>query len=343
MTITDDELDAQLRALARPTPGIDPAAALSLTREATDFTGKRRRCGKWLIPTGLLAAGLLAIPTTAVATRIFEAQTGEFSAETTESEAGNEWVYTGSPDYEEYLVSIAPRHLPTPAGFSWEAEAAAFTTWHQNSYVEDATLICDFENTLWQAWIAEWIKADREGDDKAREIAMDVLREAPSWPNIASSDGGGIRYAMWAFVARMNVADPGARSIAAQALAERETGYISRADRLIELQISDSPPAAELLAARGPAFHSLLAAWDHRDRQNLITEILADSSSFSTHNDTSAGSPYWDDYGRALIEIATAAGVPDPAAAVGRSRLGPNIWKGEVVWNGDLATDGDAE
>lgn len=118
MTISDDELDARLRSLARPTPGMDPAAALSLTRAAAAHSGQRKRRGVWLVPTALIAAGVLAIPTTAVAVRVFEAQTGEFSAETTESEAGNEWIATGAPDYETYLNTIVPRHLPTPAGFN---------------------------------------------------------------------------------------------------------------------------------------------------------------------------------------------------------------------------------
>lgn len=343
MALTDEELDAQLRALARPNPGIESAAALALIHKAADSAARRNRRRIWLAPTALIAAGMLAIPTAAVAERIFEAQTGEFSEETTESEAGNEWIYTGSSDYETYLLSIAPRHLPAPEWFNWEAEATVLAKWHEDGYIEDATLICDFENILWQAWIAEWVRADSAGDTDARETAMEVLREAPSWSNIASSDGGGIRYGMWAFVARMNVDDPAARRIAAQALVERETGYIARVDRLIELKITDAPSSVEQLKLRGPAFHKLYGLWDRGDRQPLIDEILDTATSFSTHQNTSAGSPYWDDYDRALLEIATAAGVKDPAAAVGHSRLGPSIWKGEPVWKDDSTAEGNVE
>ncbi|QIM18341.1 hypothetical protein G7066_06205 [Leucobacter coleopterorum] len=336
-----------MRSFARSSyPAIDSAVALALTHEAARSASHRRRRRIWLMPTALIAVSLLAIPTAAVAERIFEAQSGEFSEETTESEAGNEWIYTGSPDYESYLLSIVPKHLPAPEWLDWDAEAKVAAKWYQSyegGYIEDATLICDFENTLWQAWIAEWIMADHENDDVRREAAMAALREAPSWPNIASSDGGGIRYSMWAFVARMNVADPQARRVAAQALAERETGQIARVDQLIELDLTDALPADEQLATRGPAFHKLYEVWDHRDRQLLITEILAGIDTVSSEDDSSAGSPYWDDYDRALVNIATAAGVKDPAAAVGHSRLGPSMWKDEPVWKGEQSEGGDVK
>lgn len=120
---------------------------------------------------------------------------------------------------------------------------------------------------------------------------MAVLRGAPSWPNIASSDGGGIRYGMWAFVAAMNVSDPVARSSAAQALAQFET--YRAINPFGGEEPNDYPTEEEILTHQGPSFNALYTLWDRQDREAFISEVLAGFDTVSTQDDTSAGSPFW--------------------------------------------------
>ncbi|MFT4231282.1 MAG: hypothetical protein QM606_00680 [Leucobacter sp.] len=325
--MTDPELDARLARLAEPDPTIDPGAARDLVRFAAEPARMRHRGRKrWSIAVGALVVGALAIPTAAVAERMFAAQTGEIDdGSGTESTAGEEWIDTGAPDFEECVSSIAPRRLPTPAGFDWDAEAASVAERYsaEPALIQEGGLVADLERTLWLAWLAEWIDADRAGDDSGREAALAVMREAPTWPEIVDSDGGGIRYLMWAFLARMNTGDPAERTNAAQALLQQDAVDILAAQLELSSQQDGQIAEEALLERSSPTLRAAYALWDGVDRQPFIDEMFDRYAELiSPYGDISVGSPFWDDYDAALREIAAEAGVEDPAAAVGRGGWG---------------------
>ncbi len=323
----DGALDARLARLAAPNPTISPGTARALVDEAARPARAKRRVRKtWSIAVGALLVGALSFPAAAVAERMFAAQTGIIDdGSGTETVADEEWIATDAPDFAEYIAEVAPRGLPAPPGFDWDAEAAVIAGWYSDEagMIQTGTLVADLERTLWLAWLAEWIAADRADDEPAREAAMAVMREAPTWPEIVHSDGGGVRYLMWAFLARMNADDPAERTNAAQALLQQDAVNVVVAQQQLSSQHGERPAEEEMLVHNGPSFRAAYELWDGVDRQAFIDGIFDDFARLSDPYETiDVGSPYWDDYDRALREVAAAAGVEDPAAAVGRGGWG---------------------
>ncbi|GAA1624673.1 hypothetical protein [Leucobacter chromiireducens] len=298
----DARLDAQLQDLAGTPPQLSPRAARVLVRAAATPARTQRR-KRWAVSAGVvLAAGALILPTAAIAERLFAAQTGEF-AEPGQSEvsAGEEWIDPNTSDFASFVASVAPTELPAPDGFDWDEAArliAARYASTEPTRLADGLLGGDYERELWLAWIVEWIEADRDDDAPRRSAALDALRAAPAWPHIAAADGGGIRYVMWAFVAR--VQDPAAedRAAAAQAL----------------LQFELSSCEAEASAGRG------CEVWDRVDRQALIDGVFAEYTATLGPEPVMIDDAYWAQYDVDLRAIAARAGVADPEAAVGTRR-----------------------
>lgn len=330
MPISDYELDALLARCAEPVPGLDPAAARAAVQRAARPARHRRRTRRgWTFAAVFATAGALALPTAAVAEQYFQAQTGIIDdGYGTETQAGDEWIATEAADFGAYVSSVAPRELPTPAGFDWEAEAATVASWYSDEpgTVQRIGLVSDLERALWLGWLLEWIEADSAGDNSRREQAIAVLREAPTWPATVATDGGGIRYLKWAYVARMTYTNPEARTAAGQALLQMDVVNMISAQHhaLTGRGMGGETPAEveEILDLHGPSSRALYAVWDGVNRLYLLDEIFQEFMSMSDETNANLGSRYWDDYDLALIEVATAAGVADPEAAVGRGGWG---------------------
>lgn len=329
MSIPDDELDRRLAALADPTPLIDPAAARALVREAAAPSRRRGRKRAWMIAGALALTGALAVPTTAVAIRLFEAQTGRVGAPgMTEELAGDEWIDLGAEDLDGYIASVAPRELPVPESFDWESTIVAVAGQFERSFggenaeMQRIGIVSVYEREIWLAWLREWIEADRAGDDARRDAALAVLAEAPDWSTFVATDGGGIRFVMWSYVARIASDDPAVRHDAAQALLQQEVvdPLVWLEENPIDAMTGERIDVDEVIAGLSPTQAALRELWDGRDRTAVNDEIHAGIAEISDETDTTPGSQWWRDHERALREIAAAAGHPDPLPSV---RLDP--------------------
>ena len=334
MPITDDELDKRLRALATPDPELSPDAArlivatasetnqcagtaggIARAHKSTPLGGKRRA---WTIAGVLALIGALAIPTTAVASRYFQAETGELGQPGyTEEIPGDEWVDLGASDIADYIASVAPRELPAPQAFDWDAAVATVSQQYVRSFGGEQArgqrigIIRSFEQELWLAWLAEWLEADRAGDDSRMAAAHAQLAEIPDWPAFTETDGGGIRYVMWNYVARMGTPDAQANRDAAQALLQLEV--IDPVHNFPVDQTTGEPIDAETAMAQLTGTRAQLSRlWDGADRTATIDSVFADFAAITTEEDASPGTQWWVDHERALRDIAAAAGHPNP-------------------------------
>lgn len=284
MTITDEELDARLRALARPTPGIDPAAALALTEAAAGHAGKRRRRRNWIVPTAIVAVCTLAIPTSAIAERLFAAQTGEFGGNNGEEMFGDEWITSDAPDFAAYVATITPRELPVPPSFDWDAATSeVLARYTEPAQMQRILLRSDYEWMIWDAWIVEWLDADLVDDEARRSTAFNAMLEAPTWEGFVEGDGGGIRLSMWSSLLRYAKGDAEERTNVMQTLWQHAKGPVK----------VDGTPSPEFLKY-----------WDGVDRQGRIEESVSGWDKITeSYKVISHESPIWDEYERELTRI----------------------------------------
>ncbi|QIM16404.1 hypothetical protein G7067_08175 [Leucobacter insecticola] len=284
MTITDEELDSRLRAVTSPTPGIDQAAASIIIREAARLAGKRKRRRNWLVPTAIITAGTLAIPTAAVAERFFAAQTRTFGGNYSEEMLGDEWITNEASDFPAYVASQAPRNLPVPESFDWDAASAEIVSRYvEPSQLQRIHIESDYERLIWIAWIAEWLDADRANDEVRRTTAFEAMLGAPAWEGFTESDGGGIRMLIWVSLLRYAQGDARERTEVIQTLWQQERG---------PAKIGEAPE---------PEF---LLYWDGVDRQDLINDTLNEWEGFiEPYGVLDQESPVWEAYERELVRL----------------------------------------
>lgn len=210
MDTFESDLDTRLEAQARPTPVIDSGSVKSLIGQAELRVRRTRR--RWLALglTSVLTCGVVAVPATAIAINVFNAQSGVFNREAdgsspssavetidpgTEGSPGSEWIDMGSSDLEQYMASVAPRDLPLPTGVTWDDVLNSFfDRFSQSEYLESNNLggggvraesiVIDqmLENEARRAWLVDWFEAYESGDSERMVKAGSALGESVDWP-----------------------------------------------------------------------------------------------------------------------------------------------------------------
>ncbi|RGE19645.1 hypothetical protein [Leucobacter sp. wl10] len=206
----DSELDRRLASQARPTPMIDESTSALLVNLAEVAARGQRRRLRYLSVASLLVCGVLAVPTAAIASSVFGAQTGTFNAEEDgsapdeaqdlltpgpEGAPGAEWIDMGSSDLNGYIASVAPRDLPLPDGVTWDDVLDGFfSRFSQSEYlasnspggegVKAESVVIDtmLENEARRAWLRAWFAAYDTGDDGRMKAIGAVLERSVDWP-----------------------------------------------------------------------------------------------------------------------------------------------------------------
>ncbi len=193
----------------------DPGSGVSMPEDAgarivhAAVVASKPRAKRRLAVAGGVCAALLTIgvPAGAVASG-YLAQTGWFGSpnpgnpegtETISTESDDsEWIDFGAADYVEFAASLWPEYADLPPGYQTDEFAAAIaqrsveaTGW-EPGLRQITSIVAEFEQSARCAWRAEWLAADAAGDPARQKTAVDVLRDAASWPATVATDGGGI-------------------------------------------------------------------------------------------------------------------------------------------------------
>jgi hypothetical protein len=125
---------------------------------------------------------------------VLRAHTGVFGPAGTESD-NSEWVRMDAPDFPAALNRLVPRHLPLPAGWTWQPKTEEFIAAGRREPILKQVSGIKGEYAMYAqcAWTVEWLTARRSHDEERALAAVDVLRQVPTWPEIAAIDGGGLR------------------------------------------------------------------------------------------------------------------------------------------------------
>ena len=199
MPLTDNELDARLAVSRR---GIREAAipAEMISRTVTDFrTTARRRLLRTRV-TAVVAAGVIlvsgavAAPAAANIVQRFLAQSPWSPAAGGEILPQSEWVNTGAPDLTEYISSVYPDWLPLAPGQTRDSVISQMSAQSAANpgLTQEVSLRRSLELTVYVGWLGEWLSAHDAGDIDRMDAAAAVLQDAPSWPALVATDGGGV-------------------------------------------------------------------------------------------------------------------------------------------------------
>ncbi|WP_313539484.1 hypothetical protein [Leifsonia aquatica] len=212
--ITDDELEARIRAVAGLSPAQNAGVAASLTRVLDQLSDPEVRSGLtpqpvWWRRRPLLGAtlgiiftvGVVGVPAAAAVEWL--AHTGIFGGQGTEVDK-SEWIGVDASDAPTAISGLYPAWMPLPPGTT-RADAEGKVTSLYNRGVDEAldetpghvlTQETDikrmFESYGRCAWYRAWIDADQTHDEAALALATKTIDEATSWPATVSTDGGGV-------------------------------------------------------------------------------------------------------------------------------------------------------
>lgn len=195
----------------------DPLSDVEVARDAEDALlehartadpSTRRHPARW-VAAGALAAAAIAIAVPAAADHLFQAQTGTYgeprSSLNTE-EDDSEVIFTSAEDFVDYTTTIYPYWMPLPAGIqgdevridvamSMKAASDADAdpaSGAGGAHTTETGIVASFEFAGQCLWMDEYIRAHRTGDAARAAAAAVVLADAATWPEIVSTDGGGV-------------------------------------------------------------------------------------------------------------------------------------------------------
>lgn len=124
---------------------------------------------------------------TAAAMSDLRARTGNFG--TGGEEGFGEWIRLDAPDAPDVILELAEGiELPPGQTFDRMIENLPDEPTEQTEDGIKSTL--EFEAGC--IWTGYWLDAVEAGDTDARDEAVAVLEEIPSWPALNTSDGGGV-------------------------------------------------------------------------------------------------------------------------------------------------------
>ena len=194
----DAELDRLLRT-ADPGLGPDVTALVDEIGQAVmvayPVRSTARRGRRWSVAAVVGVVVALLTATTAVAyTAVVSARTGEYGrAGNTENDT-SEWLRSDGDDFRTVVEELRPTEVPLPAGFSYAADLDAFVESTTDEPVRIQVTGVRSSYAYWAvcAWEREWLAARAVGDEPRRAAATAILRDAPSWPLLVATDGGGV-------------------------------------------------------------------------------------------------------------------------------------------------------
>lgn len=194
MTVTDDDLDARLRAFRLPDSALPPQAMAMLARETRERARRRsvRAAAVWGAATAALAVGAVtAGPAVAHSVQTFLAQSG-WTSWGTEVVEGSEFIDTSAPDLAEYVDTIYPADLPLAPGQTREGVISTVVSLQSPGLRQEVGLRRDIERQIRLGWLEEWIDAYQVVDSGRMASAATVLLDSATWPAFVATDGGGV-------------------------------------------------------------------------------------------------------------------------------------------------------
>lgn len=250
MAITDDELDGRLRLGRLGMRGeVLPAAVVSGLISDTRATARRRTLRmQATAATGavvIVVSGIVAGPATADIVQKFLAETVLNPRSDNVFSSSDEWINTGASDFPEYAATTYPQWLPLAPGQTQQEVIAQVVA--QNAATAALTRAIsvrrNFENVVYGAWMGEWIAAHDAGDPARMTTAITVLKDAPTWPAMVTTDGGGVTKLMAGFVAEMADGKSDVAQAAAQYDGNPSWDGIDRGDLIAQLFCKYTPEA----------------------------------------------------------------------------------------------------
>lgn len=212
--ITDDELEARVRAAAGPSAAQGSVVSASLARlldQLSDPDVRSRLTTKqaWWRRRPLLgatlglviAAGVVGVPAAAAVEWL--AHTGMFGGQGTEVDK-SEWIGLDASDAPSAIRGLYPAWMPLPAGSTRaDAERAVGLLYGRSVdhaqeeapghvLTQETDIKRMFESYGRCTWYRAWIDADQTHDEAALALATKTIDEATGWPATVSTDGGGV-------------------------------------------------------------------------------------------------------------------------------------------------------
>ncbi|WP_025156356.1 hypothetical protein [Leifsonia aquatica] len=213
-TITDDELEARVRAAAGPSPAQDPEVAAPLTHVLDQLSDPDVRSGLATKPAWwrrhpllgatlgiVIAVGAVGVPAAAAVDWL--AHTGIFGGHGSEVDA-SEWIGLDASDAPTAIRDLYPEWMPLPAGTTrGDAELTVGSLYERSVghaqkespghvLTQETDIQRMFESYGRCAWYREWIDADQAQDAAMLALASRTIDDATDWPATVSTDGGGV-------------------------------------------------------------------------------------------------------------------------------------------------------
>lgn len=126
--------------------------------------------------------------------QLLQTAQSELRARTGESgvggeEGSGEWIRLDAPDAPEVILDLADG-IELPPGQTFDRLLENLPQEPTEQTVEGVTSMLEFEAGC--IWTGYWLNAVDSGDTEARDLALAVLDEIPTWPALNASDGGGV-------------------------------------------------------------------------------------------------------------------------------------------------------
>ncbi|MCI0156498.1 hypothetical protein KNO15_07290 [Leifsonia shinshuensis] len=212
--ITDDELEARVRAVAGVSPAQNAGVAASLTHVLDQLSDPDIRSGLTPKPVWwrrrpvlgaalgvIIAVGVVGVPAAAAVQWL--AHTGMFGGQGTEVDK-SEWIGLDASDAPSAIRGLYPAWMPLPAGTTRaDAEATVGSLYHRSVdeaqeetpghvLTQETDIRRMFESYGRCTWYRAWIDADQTRDEAALALATKTIDEATGWPATVSTDGSGV-------------------------------------------------------------------------------------------------------------------------------------------------------
>jgi hypothetical protein len=150
---------------------------------------RKRRPGRRTIAGIALAATLVAGGATAAAAGWTSMHTGHFGQPgDTEDKPGQEFLNMAGDDIPRLELQLA-KGIPFAPGD--DAQAYIPRLVHFGEMQADGIRSTLTGDALC-GWWGTWLQANQRGDTAARAGATAILRQAPTWPIVVATDGGGV-------------------------------------------------------------------------------------------------------------------------------------------------------
>lgn len=212
--ITDEELEAQVRAAAGPSPAQSAGVAASLSHVLDQLSDPDVRAGLTPKPVWwrrrpllgatlgvILTVGVVGVPAAAAVEWL--AHTGIFGGQGSEIDK-SEWIGLDASDAPSAIRSLYPAWMSLPSGFTRaDAERKVGSLYDRSVdqaqeetpghvLTQETDIKRMFEGYGRCTWYRAWIDADQTHDEATLALATKTIDASAGWPATVSTDGGGV-------------------------------------------------------------------------------------------------------------------------------------------------------